>query len=248
MKIICFTIADKANMPYAKMMANSLAKFHPGLELIIYTEKDVGDSINYYKATPLFAKELIGKYDLVIKIDADSIITGNLNYIIEQEYDVGVVANYNRVDHEKYGVVKVWDINPNEYFNAGFVAMKSKRFVDHWWELCNSAHFQNLQYKEQDLLNILVHYGDYTIKSFDRPDTVYNYHSWHGLLSKGEWNKIVMKGDKLILPENDQYPEEDKEIKVIHFGGGKDAVKMNYKIFFKEDVIKRLDYLVGDKK
>lgn len=244
MKRVAFTIADQENMPYAKMMANSLMKFHPDLDLIIYTEKDVGEKINFYRATPMFAKELIKRYDVVLKIDSDSIITGNLDYIFEQEYDFGGVINYNRTDPKTFGYVKVWDVDPFEYFNAGFVALKSKRFIDHWWSLCNGPHFNNYQYKEQDLMNIMIHYGDYKIKSFDRPDKVYDYHAWHGLLSKGEWNKIIMKGDELVLPKNKEYPEEDKIIKVIHWAGGK-SEKMNYRIFFKEDVIKRLDYLIG---
>lgn len=248
MKIICFTVADQANMSYAKMMVNSFHKFHPDIEVKIYNEVDVGDPINYYRQKAMFAKELITDYDLVLGLDSDQIITGNLDYIFNQEYDVGCVYNFNRVDAVKFGAIKTLDILPQEYLNCGLVAMRSEKFVNHWWRLCNSYHFGNYQYREQDLMNIMVYYGDYDVCIFDKPNMVEKYHAWHGLASKGEWNKIILKGDDLILPANDKYPECDKEIKVIHFAGGKGEVKMNYKVYFNEEVIKRLDYLVSDVK
>ena len=169
-KIIAFTVADKANKKHANKMIKSFHKFHPDIEVKIYNEKDVGDDVNYYKATPMFAKELIDDYDLVIKMDADQIVTGNLDYLFKAQYDVGTVLNFNRADHKMYGRVTVFDVPPVMYVNCGLVAMRSKSFINHWWNLCNSYHFENLQYKEQDLLNILVHYGDYVVDCFDFPD------------------------------------------------------------------------------
>lgn len=246
MKKVMFTIADQANMPYATKMINSFKKFHPDVDIKIYTEKEVGDKVNYYRATPMFARELIKDYDVVLKMDADQIVTGNLDYIFNSDYDVASVINFNRVDPSTYGFVKVWDIHPVEYFNCGLVAMKNKDFIEHWWALCNGPHFENYQYREQDLLNIICHYGQYSALNLDAPFG--NYRSWHGLLSKGEWPKIKLVGDELILPAaKDQYPEHDKTIRVIHWAGG-DGEKMNYRKYFTEDVIKRLDYLCSPEK
>jgi len=245
---VFFTVADDKNMPYATKMINSLRKFHSEEELpvVIYTEKEVGDPTNFYRQKAMFARELINEYDLVIGADADQIITGPLDYLFEGDYDMGGVLNFSRVDVQKYGVVTTLDIAPQAYFNCGLVAMKSKQFVDHWWALCNSYHFNNYQYREQDLMNIMIHYGHYKIKCFDHADPETGYSAWHGLLSKGEWHRMILKDGKLVLPAgDDKYPDHDKEIKVMHFAGGQNnPEKMNYRLFCSEEVISHLDGLI----
>ena len=247
MKIIAFTIADENNKKHAQKLDKSFHHFHPDIELKAYNEKDVGDKINYYRSTAMFAKDLINDYDLVLKLDADQIVTGNINYIFDKEYDVATVLNFNRVDPLKYGKISVFDIMPTEYMNCGLVAMRSKRFINHWWDLCNSNHFQNLRYKEQDLLNVLVHYGDYDVTCLDFPDPTYKYNAWHGLISKGEYLKMKIKDGKLILPQaKDNYPEIDKEIKVLHSAGGgyENRIGDSYRTLFNEEVIKYIDNLI----
>lgn len=246
MKIIAFTVADENNMPYAKKMANSFNYFHPDIEVKIYTQEDIGDKINFYRQKPFFARELIKEYDLVIGLDADQIITGDLSYIFDREFDLAVPNNFCRSDVPKYGYVTVFDIPPDQYMNCGLVMMKSKEFVDHWWNLCNSYHFEKLRYKEQDIMNIMIHYGRWNTIALDSPK---NMDAWHGLLSKGEWLKMKLVDGKLILPKaDDMYPEADKEIKVMHWAGGGNEPKLNYRITCSEEVIKYLDKLVKDRK
>lgn len=246
MKTIAFTIADKANKKHADKMIKSFHKFHPDIEVKVYGAEDVGEKANYYRSTPLFAKELIKDYDLVLKLDADMLITGSLDYLLTEEYDVGTVLNYNRVDEKMYGKVSVFDIPPQMYLNAGLVAMRSKKFIDHWWTLCNSYHFETLRYKEQDLLNVMVHYGDYSTDCFDIPNKVANYSAWHGLIAKGEYLNMIVRDGKLILPVVDGYPEEEKEIKVLHSAGGGNEPKIGdaYRTQFSEEVITFIDGLI----
>lgn len=246
MKPIAFTIADDRNKPYAEMMINSFHHFHPDIEVKIYGDSEVGNKENYYRATPLFAKELIKEYDTVIKLDADQIVTGDLTHVLsELEYDMGGVINFSRTDIKTYGPVTVADVPPDQYFNCGFVVMKNKEFIDHWWDLCNSYHFPHFQYREQDLLNVLIHFGNYNIAWFDNYDSRYDYSAWHGLLSKGEWHRMVLRENKLILPKNeDRYPERDREIKVMHWAGGENAQKMNYRTTCSDEVVAFLDKLV----
>ena len=220
MNKIAFTVADETNKPHAEKMINSLHKFHPDLEVIVFNEKDVGEVVNYYKATPMFARELIKEYDVVLKLDADQIITGNLDYLFDEDYDVGTVLNYNRVDSKVYDPVGVWNVSPEAYMNCGLVAMKNQEFIDHWWMLCNKPYFNMFRYREQDLLNILVEYGNYTVECFDIPNKIKDYDAWHGLVSKGEYDKMVMKDGELILPVGeDDYPKSEKVIKVLNSAG-----------------------------
>lgn len=247
MNIIAYTVADDANKKHADKLIRSFHKFHPDIEVRLYGANEVGKKENYYRQKAMFARGLIKDYDLVIGLDADMIITGKLDYMFTEPYDVGTVLNFNKVDKEMYGDISVLDIPPQMYVNAGLVAVRSKAFVEHWWTLCNSYHFNNLRYREQDILNIMVHYGDYEVECFDLPNDTQNYHAWHGLVAKGEYLNMIVKDNKLILPVGkDGFPDHEKEIKVLHSAGGGNEPKVGdaYRIQFNEDVIKYIDGLL----
>lgn len=245
MKRCFFTIADQNNLKYYEILKNSLAKFTSDPLILIDEEKikQLGDPHFFYRATPIIAKALLKDYDAICKIDADTIITGNLDHIWEGEFDVATVKNSNPKE-DKLNPIRLLDIHPLSYINCGFVVMKSKAFINHWLGLCMSGHFNNYQYREQDLLNLMVFYmsesfgGPYKIKFLDDDN------KWHGLVHKGYWPKIVLKENKLILPKNEEWPtDEDKEIVAIHWAGG-NVAKMNYRLHFQPDVCKRLDELI----
>lgn len=238
-KIIAFTIADENNLKYYHGLKNSWDKFHKDIPLRLYGSdylKDVKDPAFFYKATPLIGSELLKEYDTVIKLDSDQIITGDLSHVFEEDFDIGVVNNSNPKEMKSY-MVSVWDIHPMAYVNCGFVVMKNKKLVDHWLKLCNSEHFNGYRMREQDLLNILVFYGDYKVNFLDSSD------KWHGLISKGYWNKISLVGDGLVLKSDGEWPkDEDKKIVCIHWAGG-NIQKMNYNLYFQPEVIERLKWL-----
>ena len=249
---VAFCPCDDANLPFFVKMQNSLRKFHSEKELplIRYEMKEIQDPMKWYKATPLIAKELIKDYDFVLKLDADQIITGDISEAWKGEQDVAVVQNSNPREHAAYPI-QCLDIHPLQYVNCGFVGMRSEEFINHWFNLCQSYHFNNWQYREQDLLNIMVHYGNYNIKWLDASN------KWYGLISKGFWAQIELTTHictkevcnhnfqpRLILPKNEEWPQdEDKQIVCIHFAGGNDPDKGNYRIRFKPEVVKRLELL-----
>lgn len=243
-KRVYWSIADSKNLPYFKMMEASFRKFHPTDELILFGEEDIKqtkDEHIFYRATPYFTRKLFEQgYTEVCKIDADSLITGNLDSIWDEEYDVAVVNNSNPREMRDYPVT-VLNIHPLAYVNCGFVVMKSKEFVIFWDNFCHSNIFNGLQMREQDLLNILIFSNNYKVKRLDAGD------SYYGLASKGYWPEIILDGENLVLKKNEEWPiESDKYIKVIHWAGGNTPDKMNYKIRFKEDVVKRLNELVKE--
>ena len=255
MKRAYFTISDKNNMKYYEMLRNSLSKFTDDKLILIDEEKikQLGDPHFYYRATPIIAAGLLRTYDAVAKIDSDTIVTGNLDHIWEGQWDVAVVKNSNPREDARYPV-RLMDIHPMSYVNAGFVVMKSKGFVENWLKLCMSDHFLNFQYREQDLLNFMVFYmsepfgGQWKVRHLDDGD------DFHGLASKGYWPNItVVKNSKtkeveeLVLSNTettDGYPDKMKTIKAIHFAGGNTPNKANYRLFFKPEVVKYIDTLV----
>lgn len=249
--VMIFTIADDVNLPHAKRLEKSLKKFHPDIPFEIITGDTLkgytADPMFFYRATPILAEKYIKEYDLVIKIDADSIITGSLDYVLNtKDYDVATVINWNRVDPPKYGFVQGWGILPIEYFNCGFIALRSEKFINHWKALCFTPQFDRLQYKEQDLLNAMCYFGNYNVRCLDHGDGVAKMSAWWGLIAKGEWLKAKMVGEDIVIPKGEgptPFPPKDMTLKVIHFAGGTDK-NVNYKTMFSEDVIKRLDFLV----
>jgi hypothetical protein len=246
MKTVFFTIAgDPTNLHYAKMMEASLKKFHPDIPLVIFGEKEVKETNDpgiFYRATPVFGRMLLEKYDLAVKVDADSIITGNLDHILKDEtYDMGNVLNWNRVDQKMYNFpLTVWDVPIEQYMNCGFVVMRSRQLVEHWLKLCYSDKFEHYRFREQDFMNIIFHYGNYNVKCFDWSN------AWHGIVSKGEWLNFRLEGKELVLPPTDGYPTEKKVIKIIHMAGGQVPDKMNIKKLFKDDIAKYLTELTHE--
>lgn len=254
--VICFTIADEKNMPITRRMINSLRKFHSEKELplVIVGGDDLSQRLEkdrsfFYRSTPVIARELIKEYEYVLKLDGDQLILGSLDFILSRrDFDVGTVSNYNRIDPPKYGLVTCAGIPPEMYYNAGLVAMRSEEFISHWHNLCFSPFFNNLQYREQDLLNIMCHFGTWKVRHFDQYDPVYDYTAWHGLAAKGEGLKMKLVDGKVMLPKaEDGYPNRDVEIKVYHFAGGGNESK-NYRLCFDEELIKHIDWLVSNGK
>ncbi len=220
-KVVVFTIADANNMKYYERMKNSLRKFHSEeeLPLLLWNQAKIesyNDPAFFYRATPIIARQLLKDYDLVLKIDADSIITGDLNHIInDTSYDLAAPLNWNRYDPQVFGQVSVVDVPPTMYLNCGLVAMRNRELVEKWFRLCHSQHFGAYQYREQDLLNIIAFYFDWKVKNLDAEDT------WNGLISKGEMMRFELKDGKLIVPAaKDHFPDKDMVVKVIHLAGG----------------------------
>jgi len=250
--VLVFTIADEANMPYAKMLENSFKKFHPDVPFKVITGDELKGELKidphfFYRATPIIAQRYIKEYELVLKIDADSIITGSLDYVLNtKDYDVGTVMNWNRVDPKTYGVVQGWGILPVEYMNCGFVAMRSEEFVKQWKNLCFTPQFDRMQYREQDLLNALIYFGNWNVRCFDHGDKVAGMSAWWGLIAKGELSRAELQGDKIIIPKaDDNFPKADVELKVIHAAGGSKANKMNYRTWVNEKVADKIEQLVS---
>jgi len=234
-KVIAVSVADANNLKYFEMMKNSLRKFHTEEELPLALIGPDQLKLNpdpsfFYRATPMLGNQFLNieGYDTVIKLDADQIITSDLNHILKdkEDYDVGTVLNDLPL--------RVWDIQT--YYNCGMVVMKSREFVKHWLDLCFSPHFDRYQYREQDILSILTSdYFKYKVKCYDLGDRL------NGLIAKPSWIKCYMDDNKIMLDA----PTGKKQLSVIHFAGGNsDPAKGNYKIKFQPDVVKYIDSLI----
>jgi len=250
-KVVAFSIADEKNMPYFKKLEKSFHHFHPDIELKVVDGKELerilkADPMFFYRATPVIAWNLMREgYETVVKIDADSIILGNLEHTWNGDFDVGVVNNSNPKEMSKYPV-SVWNIHPISYLNCGYVVMKSPQFISHWLGLCASAHFDHYQFREQDLLNIMCFYmnnqvgGPYKIGLLDSADKA------HGLITRGYEPQMILKKGKVILPANKEWNDKDKEVVIFHEAGGDKPNKFNFDTIFSEEVVEWVKKLTED--
>ena len=255
--VVMFTAYDAKNADFARKFKNSLRKFHSEEELPLYEVKDEElagylklDPMFWYRQKPVIAQKLMKEYEVVIGMDCDQIVVGDLSYIWKtKDYDVGTVINYNRADIQTFPPVGGWGIIPIEYFNCGLVAMRSEVFAKDWMEKCLTPQFERLQFKEQDILNALCYYGRYNVRCFDHMDKLGGNNSWWGLLGKGEFPQAKLVNNEIIIPKGDgetPFPPKDVSLKVIHFGGGQnDPQKGNYKVMFQQEVVEYLDKLVS---
>jgi hypothetical protein len=241
MTTIFYTIADNNNLPYAKMLEKSLKYFHPDIELKIFGEEDIKlipFDEPYYRAKAFFGKQLSKDYDNVINIDSDCIVLGKLDDIINASYDVGSVYNnlMGTQDPLQRQIVSLDRTNPLFYVNAGFVASKSKEFWD-WWDNLNQRHFfKSYQFREQDTLNMIFYYGNLNCVNFDNSSNVY------GIYLNGFWPKAVIKGEDIVLPS--EILGKEKTLKIAHWAGGSQAIKMNYRTKFNEKVADRIEEIL----
>ena len=108
MKKVAFCPADNNHLEEFKKLETSLRKFHTPEELpLLRFDNTTSDPHFFYRATPILARELLKEYDLVIKLDSDQIICGELSYLWqEDDFDVGVVMN------DPSYPIPLWDITP----------------------------------------------------------------------------------------------------------------------------------------
>ena len=227
-KRVIFVPADNNHLEEFKKFETSLRKFHTeDIVPLLRFDNPTSDPIFWYRAKPILARELLKEYETVIGMDSDQIVCGDISTIWNETdyFDVGVVMN------DPSYPIRLWDITPiSRYYNNGLIVMKSREFIEHWYRLCMSRHFNNYQFREQDLLNILCSdYHNYKVKWLEEKD-------FYGEQSKPYWAKAKLEGDKIMY--------EGHEIKIIHFGGGNIPNKGNYRIKFQPEVVKRIEELI----
>lgn len=175
--------------------------------------------------------DVFGQYDAVIRFDADSILVGKLDELIEALEDgFDIIGVRNNNDYNKAGkdnpIVQP-GAGTEHYLNAGLVATTSRDFVAEWISDCRK-YASMLPFGEQTVLNALspkyktfivdqaharCYYG---ISALSGEDT--HWDSW-----KNIW--VSNKGELFL---------SHKEVKVLHHGGGSFKDKLGFYMFNKE--------------
>ena len=236
-KIVFFSfVSDDYYYPVGTpKLVNSFKRFHPDIDLIIFRQ-DVIDKIfkenpgiNFYNAKPVFAKLLTPHYDLVVNIDADSVILGRLEAILAQDYEVGSVSNQN--DYENRSIENVTE---KMFLSAGLVASRNPKFWDIWEKENKKMDAMKFTCKENDVLN-LVWYNDPEVKKmkrkiFDRDKDYY------GCKSLNREKEFVVEDGKIMCREERVY--------LYHNAKGGALPKLQYETMgFPQSVVDLMNYI-----
>lgn len=233
-KVVFFTIVGD-NYYYncgTHKMVNSFKRFHPDIDLVVFRQDMVDKvfkekGINFFTAKPTFAKILAPHYDLVVNIDADSVILARLDEVLADDYDVGSVWNYNDYENRK-----IENVTEKMFLNAGLVASRNKEFWD-IWEYENRNAFKYIC-AENDIL-CLTWYNHPVVKKMKRKifDKDKNY-----------------LGCKSLNREKECYLEDGKvmcrkeRVKVYHNAKGRRFPKLDYpNLGFSSDVANYMEAL-----
>lgn len=216
MKKVCFTaVSDEYYYPEGThIFVNSFKKFHPDIDLVVFRQDTVDKlfkkhKINWYQAKPYFAELLMHDYDLVVNIDADTIILDRLTEVFDNvNYEVASAWNYN--DYENASIPKV---SERMYLQAGLVASTNKYFWRRWQEM-NQDAMQYLR-KENDILNQLV----YLDMPFLKLKIVDKYKDYYGCKSLGREQEFEIKRGKTFC--------RGQQVRAYHYARGNAFPKLD---------------------
>lgn len=205
-KVAAFTIADDPlTHRLAERVRRSFYKYHPDIPFYTYDPADeariLGNvresarAIKSFEIRPRFMLHLLQDYDIVIYLDADTVVTSRLDEFLAGDYDVAGSLNLDITDQ----IGSMGD----KFLNAGVGACTSIQFCEEWTDLMYrpTAGRSNQQY-----FNELAYSGRYRLKIVDEKDVYYNERS------RPFWKNIVRNNGDLLV--------NDRKIKVLHWAGG----------------------------
>jgi len=241
---------DYAEFIGIKNLKNSLKYFHPEVEHDIVDSsatENIKQQLPWLQARWMIAPTCIHKTndcDMVVHLDGDSLITGELDELFESDADVVGVRNNNTLNqagaHRPISIpmstggmdgANISNIPFEQFLNGGLVGVQSKEFLQDWIRLNERVH-QNVHftdavgtvrtYDEQDTLNLIFHGGKYTTQIVDQVGSGVSYgqsNAWGTGDNHWEsWRQLYIKDDRLWI--NDPVDSTPMKVKVLHQAGG----------------------------
>lgn len=219
--------SDDIALLLAKRVKHSFLYFHPEVPVHIFTaddEEEIFGNVIYPKKSGhlgclsvRYLNHLKKDNDLVIKLDADVVVTGRMDEFFKEDFDVAVSLNEPGIPGIDYARFP-------DYCNLGVTAVRSNEFAKEWVDKCYDDKFvgeNNFIYFEQDVMNYLAFSGKYKTKIVDKEGVYYNE------TSKPYWDRLRVKGSQLFI--------DDRPVKALHWaGGGEIGSKFNHPAFNNE--------------
>ena len=252
---VCFStyIYSDHYMTMAERMMRSCKYFHPDIPIEFMDrstlEKFKSDNnISQHTLSSSIGLRLLDKYDRVIHIDADSIVTAPQTEALELDYDFAAVKNNNHFGKagfcggfDRTNLITGEFISKDEYLNTGFHAATSAEFLGDW-ERYGLEYAGKQLLLDQDVMNDVFYSGKYNCVVLDPPEAPYYYgvaNTW-GISNHYEsWRLITIQDDKLML--------NGKQVKVLHAAGGPETFdKFKFDLMFRYSVERWLKDITGE--
>jgi hypothetical protein len=243
MKTCFFTILQDSYKNYSGIEYNLFEKsfkhFHPDIPLFVVGDKEIAElrksipSLDLFKMKASAAKLFYNDYDLVVNIDSDHFFFDRLDEILAGDFDVAAPSNFNYYENvslkiESYNG-KIYNIVPDQkYIQAGLVASTSKEFWD-TYEKASVKHADHMTCKDNDVLNLVVEFGNFDFKVLDggwTPNDV-NRHSYYGCSSLNLEKECTIVNGKPFI--------RGKPLKCYHVARG--GAKPKFNQLFNEEVV-----------
>lgn len=233
----CTYVSDEYYHSFgADKLIASAKYFYPEIPFFIYgTEEIKKIGLPVESLHPFMMNKLKSQFDIVVYLDADSIITGTLNELFTalEEYEVVCVRNNN--DYGKAGcegAISQQNRDINIYVNAGLVATTSQDFISDWMH--NNRLFAELvPFGSQSVLNTIIDKYHWAIVDPMGAGVYYGVSSLSGVETHWEsWKDISLIESKYLMLSGNC-------IKVLHHAGGFKPDKLGLYLF-NDEVRKRL--------
>lgn len=225
-------------------MINSFKYYHPDIPLYVFGSKIINQQLQKHKIdvkflNPLMFELLWDKYETVVHIDADCIVTDRMDEILKCDYDIAVVRNNSDqgfAGSNPNGFNLNGAVDKFKYYNLGLFAIrKNEKFIKEWIQM-NRDEGMNYLLFEQDTFNkLLLNNNSLKVKLLDPPEEKLYYgvaNSYGTITNWDSWKDIQIVDSKLYL--------NNKLIKVLHNAGGSDVEKLNIDKLFKEPIVTHL--------
>ena len=224
--------------------------FHPDIPFYVFGNYELnllnnkyGGCLHWCNLNPVISLEVAKLHKKVIHFDADSIVLGRLDELLEFKEDVAVIRNNNDFDTaSKFSDDAVTYNNspPELYVNAGLIGSNNTSFWLEWIRQ-NNLYERTTLHNEQRVLNKIVQENLFSTTYLDSKDKKVHYgiSSLYG--ENGYWESakdIILKGEKFFL--------KDKQIKVWHQAGGSQYFpKLNLNQFFTKEVVQEIEFIMS---
>jgi len=202
----------------AKPLEKSFKYFHPDVPFRIFLPNEVNGKFsvdpqaNIRNLKPLLGKQLRDQYKKVILLDADQIVVGPLNRIMEEDFDI--VGIRNNTDWNTAGGMQGFctpQISWQMYVNGGLTGIANYSAWDKWDHL-NRNHLPGVD-DEQSTFNELFYHFGYKSSLLDPIESLVHY----GVSAPApSWVGTFMEGDKIMIDMRGYI----REMKIFHPAGG----------------------------
>lgn len=240
----CTYVSDELyNSIGAAKLVKSAEYFHPDIPMFAFGNAEIEEikaqyGVDFGLLHPFFIHRVMKQgYDVVIHLDADSMLAGPLHELFNalDKYEIVCVRNNN--DWDRAGSdnpITYQNIPFDQYVNGGLVATHNEGFIKYWME-CNQRFGKDLPFMEQDVLNQILQcfrYFDSYLSNYivDNKDSgvYYGVSSLFGGQSHWDsWKQIALDEQKQLILNG-------KVVKILHHAGGFRPEKLDFNMFSPE--------------